>query len=490
MHNDGRDYKFHFEGRWMFRVKIISQKRTQSVQMLENDQLDILGQQPSLYKLYTQICSIYRVPDPSAHDHIVNTLTRGLETLAKNFQWLAGNVVNEGADEGNTGTYRIVPSDKIPLIVQDLREDLSAPTMDSLEKADFPIYMLDEKTFAPCMTINPPGNTIGMAVKSGPVFAVQANFISGGLVLTIVGQHNIMDITGQESIINLLNKSCHQKPFSDEELLIGNIDKSKSIPLFDETWEPDTTLVHEIVETSRNTSGEEKEQSCSSNSTWAYVEFSAISLQNLRILAMQTCTSGTKFVSTDDIVTAFIWKSVSRARLSRLKPETKSTLGRAVDVRKRLGLPETYPGLLVNMTFNTGSLKSLDHKSLGVLASQIRRKLDPKVFDLAYNTCALATLLSRCPDKTKVSIPQPIDTLSGIMVSSWAKVSLYDVDFNLGLGKPKSVRRPRFISLESLIYFMPRSSRGEMVVALCLRDKDWECLNADKEWTNYATHIG
>ena len=442
----------------MFRVKIISQKRTKSVQMLENDQLDILGQQPSLYKLYTQICSIYRVPDPSAHDHIVNTLTRGLETLAKNFQWLAGNVVNEVADKGNTGTYRIVPSDKIPLIVQDLREDLSAPTMDSLEKADFPIYMLDEKTFAPCMTINPPGNTIGMAAKSGPVFAVQANFISGGLVLTIVGQHNIMDITGQESIINLLNKSCHQKPFSDEELFIGNIDKSKSIPLFDETQEPDTTLVHEIVETSRNISGEEKKQSCSSNSTWAYVEFSAISLQNLKILAMQTCTSG--------------------------------TLGRAVDVRKRLGLPATYPGLLVNMTFNTDSLKSLDHKSLGVLASQIRRKLDPKVFDLAYNTCALATLLSRCPDKTKVSIPQPIDTLSGIMVSSWAKVSLYDVDFNLGLGKPKSVRRPRFIPLESLIYFMPRSSRGEMVVALCLRDKDWECLNADKEWTNYATHIG
>jgi len=40
------------------------------------------------------------------------------------------------------------------------------------------------------------------------------------------------------------------------------------------------------------------------------------------------------------------------------------------------------------------------------------------------------------------------------------------------------------------VLFMPRSSRGEMVVALCLRDKDWECLNADKEWTNYATHIG
>lgn len=97
--------------------------------------------------------------------------------------------------------------------------------MDSLEGANFPICILDEKLFAPCMTINPPGSAIGLVAETGPVFAVQMNFISGGLVLTIVGQHNTMDMTGQGSIINLLNKACHQQSFSSEELSIGNMDK-------------------------------------------------------------------------------------------------------------------------------------------------------------------------------------------------------------------------------------------------------------------------
>lgn len=41
-----------------------------SEEMLKNDRLDILGQQPSLHKLYTQIYCIYRIIDPSTHDHI------------------------------------------------------------------------------------------------------------------------------------------------------------------------------------------------------------------------------------------------------------------------------------------------------------------------------------------------------------------------------------------------------------------------------------
>ncbi|CAI4045563.1 hypothetical protein SKDZ_12G0020 [Saccharomyces kudriavzevii ZP591] len=392
--------------------------------------------------------------------------------------------------KGITGTYRNISSDKILLVIQDLQHNPSAPTMDSLEKVNFPIRMLDEKVFAPCMTINPPGSPIGLVAETGPVFAVQVNFICGGLVLTIVGQHNTMDMTGLVSSINLLDKACHREPFSDEDLFIGNMDKSESIPLFDETWKHSSALGHEIAQTSKNTSVSTKVPPSPSKSSWGYVEFSAISLQNLKALAAQTVSPYSSFVSTDDIVTAFIWKLVSRARLSRMEPETRSTLGRAVDVRKRLGLPMTYPGLLVNMTYNTYSLESMDQEPLGALASQLRRKLDPKVFDLVYNTCVLATLLSRCSDTTKVPIPAPVDTSSGIMLSSWAKVKLYDVDFNLGLGEPKTVRRPGFIPFEGLVYFMPRSSRGEMAVALCLRDDDWEFLNANEEWTNYTTYIG
>ena len=149
--------------------------------MLENDVLEVLGQTPFLYKLYTQICCVFPVPDPSAHAAIVDTLAKGLERLAGSFPWLAGQVINEGASEGNTGVYRIIPGDKIPLVIKDLRHDRSVPTLDALRRANYPFSMLDEELIAPCMTLNLPGSSIGLAKDSAPVFCVQANFITGGL---------------------------------------------------------------------------------------------------------------------------------------------------------------------------------------------------------------------------------------------------------------------------------------------------------------------
>lgn len=459
--------------------------------MLEKDRLDILGTQPTLHKLYTQISSIFPVSDSSAHGIIVNTLRNGLNRLAKSFPWLAGIVINEGASEGVTGTFRISPTAEIPLVVKDLRTDPSAPTMDSLRDAKFPFTMLDERVIAPCMTLNPPGSSIGLVADTGPVFAIQVNFISGGLILTFVGQHNVMDMTGQASIVNWLSKACYNLPFSDEELSIGNMDKSKSVPLLDDSWEPGPELDIQMAKPlpkpiNDDTTPTEVPSICS----WRYVEFSAASLQALKFLAMETKDPQCGFISTDDALCAFIWKCISRARECRLEPGKLSTFARALDARQGLGVPSTYPGALSNMAYNKSSLQSLIHEPLGIIASQLRRELDPKVRDLAYDTRALATFLSRCVDKSKILITAAVDISSGMSLSSWAKINLYDLDFNLGLGKPDVVRRPRFCPVESLMYIMPRSLNGDLAVALCLRNEDWEHLNIDKDWQKYAVYVG
>jgi hypothetical protein len=449
--------------------------------------LDILGTQPALHKLYTQICSVYPVPEPSAHEHIVGILRDGVKRLAEAFPWLAGVVVNEGASEGVTGTFRITPTAEIPFVVKDLRIDPSAPTMDSLREAKFPFTMLDESFIAPCMTINPPGSSVGLVADTGPVFAVQVNFIRGGLILTFVGQHNVMDMTGQATIINWLSRACHNLPFSVEELSIGNMDKSKSVPLLDDLWEPGPELDIQMAKSSQKATTPSEGPSVSS---WHYVEFSAATLQGLKSLATQTKDPQCGFISTDDAICAFIWKCVSRARVSRLKPETPSTFARAVDARQCLGISSKYPGALSNMAYSKSSLELLIEEPLGIIASHLRRQLDPKVRDLAYHTRALATFLNRCIDKSKILITAAVDVSSGMSLSSWAKVNLYDLDFNLGLGKAEVVRRPRFVPVESLIYMMPKSPNGDLAVALCLRIEDWERLNVDEEWKKYATYIG
>ena len=76
------------------------------------------------------------------------------------------------------------------------------------------------------------------------------------------------------------------------------------------------------------------------------------------------------------------------------------------------------------------------------------------------------------------------------MLSSWAKLDCYKLDFNLGLGKPVSVRRPQFVPVESLIYLMPKRLDGEIAVGICLTCEDMEGLRADEEFAKHGRYIG
>ena len=142
------------------------------------------------------------------------------------------------------------------------------------------------------------------------------------------------------------------------------------------------------------------------------------------------------------------------------------------------------------MTYNTSTLQKLVDEPLGAVASQLRSVLDPKTSNLAYNTSALATCLNRAPDKNIFSVTATLDLSLDIMLSSWAKLDCYELDFNLGLGKPEAVRRPQFEPVESLIYLMPRRPDGEITVGICLSDEDMERLRADEELGKYGTYIG
>lgn len=458
-----------------------------------NDDLDVLGQQP-LLKVYTQICFSFSVADASSHSAIIHTLTDGLERLSASFPWLAGKVVNEGSGEGNSGIFKIQPLERIPrLVVKDLRHDPSIPTIDALRRANFPFSMLDESIIAPRKTL--PGSPDESASDSTPIFLLQANFINGGLLLTFVGQHNTMDMTGQGQIIHLFSKACRNQQFTSDELSSGNLARRNLIPLLDDSYKQGSELARQIVKPtsshliSNDTNGHPAPPP-SPKCTWAYFTFRPTSLTALKSLATKTITLPSGYISTDDALSAFIWQSIIRARLPRLNPAAESTFARAVDVRHYLNISQTYPGLVQNMTYHTFTLRKLVEESLGGIASQLRSALDPKTSNLGYNTRALATFLNRTPDKHIISFTATLDLSADIMFSSWAKLDCYELDFNLGLGKPEAVRRPQFEPVESLIYLMPRTLDGEIAVAICLRDEDIERLRADEEFTKYGRYIG
>jgi hypothetical protein len=446
---------------------------------LENFRLDILGQQPRINRLYTQLTFCFPLPDDSSNLQLelINILTKGLERLSANFPWVAGKVVIE------YGSFKIKPFKKTPrLVVKDFRHDSSVPNWDGLRQTYFPFSMLDESVVAPCKTL------ADESASELPVFLIQANFITGGLLLTFNGQHGSMDMTGQGQIIHLLAKACRNEPFTPSELSVGNMDRQNIIPLLDD-WMPGPELDHHILkETPDGGNQPAKLQSQPPTCTWAYFTFPATSLVALKSFAMKTVPPDS-FVSTDDVLTAFTWQSITRTRLPRLgTPSTlASTLSRNVDVRRHLSIPSTYPGLVSNATIHTSAIDALLKQPLGELAAQLRSGLDPGA--LAHRTRALATLITRGNAET-ASFAGTSNPALDVRLSSWAKEKCYDLDF--GFGKPEAVRRPRFMegARQGLVYFLPRTLDGEIPVGVCLSEVDLERLRGDGEFARVGTYVG
>lgn len=468
---------------------IKAEKRFLKVHQLEPAaamDLSIIEQSPKGREVYTQLCFCYPIADGASHTAIVETLTSGLERLTASFPWLAGQVVNEGASEGNTGIFKILPFERLPrLVVKNLTNDDSAPTMDALRQANFPFSMLEEKAICPRMTLaGGPGETPS---DPAPVLLLQVNFITGGLLLTIVASHSTMDIVGQGQTMHLLSKACRNEPFMSEEVMDGNLDRRNLIPLLDDSWKPESKPARQILKPalSQSTSGDHSASSAPASFTWAYFTFKPASLAALKALATSSIKIPSNFISTDDALCALIWQSVVRARLARLDPAIDSIFTRAVDMRRYLDIPKTFVGNMATKTTNTSTLQKLADEPIGVLASQLRSVLDP--YTLKHKIRAYATSQTRTRDKAAGSL---VDRTKYVVMSSWSKVDCYEIDFNLGLGRPESVRRPQFSPMEGVVYLLPKALDGEIAAGLCLRDDDMEKLKVDEEFVKYGQYIG
>ncbi|KAK3364550.1 transferase family-domain-containing protein [Lasiosphaeria hispida] len=455
--------------------------------MEEPFNLDIIGQPPHLH-IYTQLCLCFSVADDANRQAAAGVLAQGLEKLAQRLPWLAGKIVSISPNEGNSEVFKIVPwASAPPLVVRELRGNPSAPTMETLQNANFPMEMLDEGIIAPYMTI--PGGTAGSAPDPTAVFAVQINHIDGGILLTIVAHHQVMDLVGQIQVMRLLSKACRGEGLSDAEVLIANTDRSNIIPPLGDDPEPVRQLSRQKVKPSPLVpSGQEIDKAVS---VWASFSFSQTSLAALKAAALATATSSK--ISTDDALTALVWQSLTRARQRRKNspnPESEVTLGRAVDSRRYLGIPKEYTGMINNMVYLTNPIQEIVNMPLGKMASELRLAVDPATSQIGLYTRALAALLHRTPDKGVVSMGAAIKPSMDLMLSSWAGADCYSMDFGLGLGPPVSVRRPRFYPVEGLGYLMPRHPSGQIVLAVCLGEEDMAAVRMDEEFGRYATYIG
>lgn len=425
--------------------------------------LDVFGQQPGPNRLYTQLCLCFSL-ETSRRNDAVQCLQAGLQQLTESIPWLAGRVQYE------QGTRRyIIREDPDPneLYVRDRSDTL--PSMDELQAACFPGRALTEERLASCRSIR--------VRPSSPaaVFLVQANFVNGGLLLTICALHSCMDMAGQGHITSLYARACRGEELSPDQILAASLRLDGVIP----TATPEEVAKNVDMPVDEALAKPTPARSSEPiDAIWSYIIFSGPELAKLKASAMESITTG--FVSTDDCVSAFLWQAITRSRLPRFSDTNAiTTFTRTVDARKAAGIPLTYTGNAAVKTACSMSMRDLTTSSIDAVASRLRERLA----DIGTQLRIEATLLKAGKPTNKPSV----EPSTGVNLSSWAKENTYELDFGPLLGKAEAVRRPTFAAWESLVYLMPKKPDGEIAAALCLRKEDTERL---KQGLEYGRFVG
>lgn len=451
-----------------------------------------MGSLPML-KRYIVLCLCFRLPETYSTKEIEGALTDGLERLAKAFPFLAGQVVMEGRRQGCSGRPKIVPFDeRISLHMNDLRQ--SNPGLSSLSEmsaAKYPFRFFDPAAILPPIASSWPEDPNDFS-QIAPVLILQANFVHGGLLLTFSCNHMTADMTGLGMIISLFAKACRLERFTEDEIEHGNQPRGNVVPLLGDGYEPSNELEDAMVNPRRM---EEKNNPVDSKTlptptagpkaVWAYFNITSSNLSRLKVAASHQ--NLVPYITTDDAVGALCWQALSRIRADRLGTHATSTFARPISARKYLGLSPIYLGHMVDVVYE--SSVDVYERPLGDVAGRLRRLLqrDEKI---TYHVRAFATMLDRLDDKSQLVNGAKLDLDRDVIFSSHANVGCCQKSFGSVLGVPEAARRPRMGAAPSLLYLMPKDKKGNMTVAMCLREDDLMALRMDEAFRDFMEYIG
>jgi hypothetical protein len=440
--------------------------------------LEIFGQTDVL-SIMTPFVYIYPASNPDI-TQLTNVIEAGLTRFTTSFPWVAGRITNTGRTSTSSGVFKITSHKSRPhLTIKDWRQDGRVPSFGQLAQADAPCSILKEEFFAP-VHVN---TTAGWENEDrSPVLQFQLSIIVDGVVLAIMANHQALDGTAQDQLAYLLDKACNNMAYTQEEIRIGNLRRETMVEPFDSDWQPPIQKPQTL-----DPASSKRETPNVVEHRWTHILFGPSALSALKSEVSRGLETG--FVSTDDALTALVWQSLARARTERLPHSAFTTIARAVNPRRYLNIPATYPGYINNSAFSTDTLGGLTRRPLSAIAQELRANIDPASSNFGELTRSIATMMYRAEDKNSVNMFGSLDGGRDLILSSWTSMRGYDFDFGLGLGKPTYFRRMDHQRIPSLAFFLPKKPDGETVLSICLHTDDIACLQRDAAFTKFGRFI-
>ena len=453
--------------------------------MANEKELGPLGQ---LTPTYTLITLGFPLEDESQQAPVVATLEKAAEDIIQVYPWLAGQVINEGSGDGNTGTYKIVryePHEASSRFIHVKDCTDLCPSYADLVKARAPCSMLDGSILSPAYGF---GNMYPSDVVK-PVCIMQANFVNGGLLLTICTFHCVMDANGNDQFIRQFAGLCHGEKPSEEYIHWANADPHTIVPPLKPGQEP--LSLENIRKQSELSATGSTWPPPPSEGLWRSFRIPRASISALKAEASKLCSpdSDIKYISANDAVSTFLWIRIAAARSAHLPKDSNTALLRAVNGRRKVDPPihEGYMGHAVMCSSTSVPLKEALDEPLSALAIKVRRDLG-QINDHAMRS--FFRLLQTEKDKTTINYGARMNLEADIMLTSWVAQKLYDASFGDILGKPDFVMRPKLPDALSLCYLMPQSRQGDIDVVMALSNQDFEALQADAKWRELVEFLG
>ncbi|KAL8657442.1 MAG: hypothetical protein Q9226_001914 [Calogaya cf. arnoldii] len=423
----------------------------------------------------------FPIEDKSSRSEVIQLLRQASANLVKAIPILAGQVTNHkdaSTDVPPSGTYRVVPYDhpdgsnvRVKIL------DDFVP-YDKLREAQAPATMLDATKLAPMKGLP---DHYGDSDET-PVFIIQANFIPGGLIACFTGMHSAMDATGLGQLIKLFATLCRGEELSPAYLADANVDRAK----LDFALKPgQTQMRHPELAHKTDVEAQNEDATKAPASVWSYLQISASKLIELKHEGSRDLTSDSSWVSTNDVLTTWLWRVVTRARSPNIDMGKNSVLHRAISGRRVLDPPmPNYLGNVVTCPEHKLSIKTVTESSLSKITLTVRERTN-EIDD--HYVRSMATLIASEPDKNNLVVGFEAPDRD-LMLSSWASVTAYE-DFGKLLGRPDFVRRP-ISPWPGIIYIMPKRPDGSLDIAVGLPEDDMLRLKNDDQVTAVATYIG
>jgi hypothetical protein len=468
-----------------------------------------------MLRMYVRHLLFFEFPDPGHLEDAIDALRAGFAATIRQLPFLAGRIRMSDPDTGRlTLQHPEAPSDElIDQIFTFSYRQAGNPDLEftKMEKNGFPPLPVWRDVFCPSLVKNHPGLDDQFAEglisfkkeQPVPVFAAQATFIRGGLVLSVYAHHSAIDGAGITKLYKIL---------SDNTGLHG----SNSVSQPDENHYADMDLQRRLLDTLAESAepidcpevrypGTPRTAPLLRTEPYKVAAkifvFPAATISDLAA----TLTSVTKEqISSFIALVSLVWTNITLARSGALADKNIQNvkLGMAFDHRRNLDqhFRDSYLGNCVTeitalapvstMLFGTSD-DSVYDEQLGPIASIIANKLSSVTLDWLKPRL---NLFSRTPKSWQLRSDS--DAINGpdLFVTSWMHIGTeckWRIPGTTSDG-PVAIRKPQS-HVEGLVHILPkvRIENGfpALEVLICLEEWEMERVVRRLEGERWAVRV-